>query len=148
GAQREQALVVVEAPGPATARAGVRRRPGRRARAAAVRAADLLGHVDRGGDAVHRVLEGQVQLRLHVGPALGPALGRAVAPAAEEGPEDVAKVPHVLHAEGAAAGRAEAADGAVGPDVVVLLALVGVTEDVVGSADLLEALLGPGVGVG
>ena len=128
--------------------------PGAAPEPAAVRTAHLLGHVDRRRDAVHRVLEGQVQRRLHVGTALGAALRRARAPAAttEETPEEVAQVAHVLHAEGAATGTAghaaEAADRPVGADLVVLLALLGVTEDVVGGADLLEALLRSGVGVG
>src|SRR5208283_2629725 len=39
-------------------------------------------------------------------------------------------------------------NGAVLADLVVLLALLGVTEDVVGRADLLEALLRAGVGIG
>ena len=152
-AEGEQALVVVEAPRPAAARAGVRRGARCGAAAAAVRAPDLLGHVDRRRDAVHRVLEGQVQLRLHVGPALGPTLGRArpAGAPAEEATEEVAEVAHVVHAEGAAAAArhaAEAADRPAGADLVVLLALVGVADHVVGGADLLEALLRAGVGVG
>ena len=98
---------------------------------------------------MHRVLEGQVQLRLHVGAPLGPAGSRRPAAAAEEAPEEVAQVAHVLHAERAAARRAEAtAHRAVPADLVVLLALLGVAEHVVGRADLLEALLRSRVGVG
>ena len=44
-------------------------------------------------------------------------------------------------------GAAEAADRPVRADLVVLLALVGVADDVVGGADLLEALLRARVGV-
>ena len=152
-AEGEQPLVVVEAPRPPATRAGVRRRARRRTAAAAVRAAHLLGHVDRRRDAVHRVLERQVELRLHVGAALRPALGRArpAAASTEETPEEVAQVAHVLHAEGATAtatgDATEAADRPAGADLVVLLALLGVADDVVGGADLLEALLRAGVGV-
>src|SRR6202000_1407185 len=96
----------------------------------------------------HRVLEGQVQRRLHVGAALRPALGARAAAAPEQAPEEVAQVAHVLHAERAAPRRAEAADGARRAPLVVLLALLGVAQHVVGRAALLEALLGARVGVG
>ena len=94
-----------------------------------------------------------MELRLHVGAALRPALGRARPTAAttEDAAEEIAQVAQVLHAEGAAAptagNAAEAADRPVRADLVVLLALVGVADDVVGGTDLLEALLRARVGI-
>ena len=90
-------------------------------------------------------------------PALGPAARPpSAAPAAEQPAEEVAEVAQVVDPEGAAAGTRRRrspppkppAAGPEAADLVVLLALVGVTEDVVGGGDLLEALLGAGVGVG
>ena len=134
--------------------------PGRRPRAAAGVAAGVGGEVDRGGDPVDGVLEGEVELGLDVVAPLGAGAGHvAVAPVApaEQAAEDVAEVADVLHPEAAAAGPAEAAGEptgagaghrAHGPDLVVLLAGLGVVEDVVGGGDLLEGLLLAGVGVG
>ena len=112
----------------------------------------VLGHVDRGGDPVHGIGERQVQCGFHVGAARGsPCGGRRPSPVAEQAAEEVAQVAHVLHPEGAAAGRAGAEASGYRPvlaDLVVLLALLGITEDVVRRADLLEAVLGARVGVG
>jgi hypothetical protein len=84
-------------------------------------------------------------------PRWGPRWWSRPSPVAEQAAEEVAQVAHVLHAEGPAAGRAAAAEAAghrtVLADLVVLLALVGVAEHVVGRADLLEALLRARVGV-
>ena len=113
------------------------------------------GHL-RAGD---RLVEGDRDLRLEVGAALGarasaaaPGRRRRRAPPNEVG-EDVA------HRGGVEVEVAEAAEAAAGPAAgregaaaaVVLLALLGVAEHVVGLGDLLEALLGllvAGVAVG
>ncbi len=81
-------------------------------------------------------------------PRSGASLGPGAA-TAEETTEEVAQIPHVLHAEGTATGPAEArADRTVTADLVVLLALLGIPQYVVGRADLLEALLRSWVGIG
>src|SRR5690606_23876368 len=111
------------------------------------------------GDAGHGIGEVEVQFGLEVGPPLGPGTpGAATAPPPAEqvaqhvadppaGPREVAGV----EGEGAAAGPAESTGaarpaesthGPHGPGFVVLLALIGVTYDLVGRGDLLEALLG------
>src|SRR5580693_4980641 len=87
----------------------------------------------------------------HVGAALGTTRGGGrPPPVAEQAAEEVAQVAHVLDAEGPAAGRAGAEASGYRPVlayVVVLLALLGVTEDVVRRADLLEAVFGARIGV-
>jgi hypothetical protein len=76
----------------------------------------------------------------------GAALGRAPA---EQVRQDVAEVAGVEAAEAALARAGAGARASAGAEedaaAVVLLALVGVAQDVVGRLDLLEALLGRGV---
>src|SRR5690606_33153011 len=130
--------------------AGARRRARPRAGAGARRARRLARQVDGGRDAAGGVLERQVQLGLEVAPPVGagaPAGPRARAGAAEQATEDVAEVAQVLEPEaagpcaGAPAGET-CAHGPEAADLVVLLALLGVADHVVGGRDLLEALLG------
>ncbi len=159
-AQREEALIVLEGARAAALGAGHGLGPGSRPRPVARMAAHVGRHVDRCGDALDGVLEGEVQLCFHVDAALGAGSGSSAAgaagatPAASEQPtEDVAQVADVVDTEGGAAPTAEAAGeatghGAHGPDLVVLLASVGITEDVVGGADLFERLLVARVGIG
>ena len=105
GGEREQPLVVVEgAAAPQRSQVWVEV-PGAAPLPLQVWQRRVLGHVDRGGDAAHGVLEGQVHLGLDVGAPLGPGpRRRPPATAPEEAAEQVAQVAHVLHPEGAAAG--------------------------------------------
>jgi hypothetical protein len=88
---------------------------------------------------VHRLVEAEANLGLEVAALLD---SRALLPAAtEERGEDVAEI----GSEAAArepAGKAPGAEAAEAAARVVLLALLGVRERVVGLLDLLEALLG------
>src|SRR5207247_4316028 len=95
-------------------------------------------------DGLRRVVEPQGAARLHVGAAAGrltrAATSEPVAEASEE-VGDVAEV-EVEPAGPAAAPTGKSARTPVGrAEGVVLLALLGVGEDVVGALDLLEALL-------
>src|SRR5690606_33564121 len=111
----------------------------------------------RGRRAAGGVVEGHGQGGLDVGPAPGSGARRlraaaTLATAAEQVADQVRQV-RALEAgpTGSEPARtAEAgADGAHAADLVVLLALVGVADHLVGGRDLLEALLGDGVvGVG
>ena len=157
-AEGEQPLVVLRAPRAAAARAGrgsgARGRPRARGRCGTARRWSRLTVVVT---PLHGVVEGEVQLGLEVGAPLGarrrrrragraaerarrtgrpgrrgPPPGRSPPPGPPKPPPPPPKPP------------------AMGPrraDLVVLLALVGVAEDVVGRRDLLEALLVTRVGV-
>src|SRR5690606_14239421 len=100
--EAEEALVVVEHAAAAALRAGVGRRSGTGSAAVARRARRLAREVDRGRQALHRVLEVEVELGLEVlapvgtGAPAGPACGSAPTPAAEQAAEHVADVAHVL----------------------------------------------------
>ena len=91
--------------------------------------------------ALERVLEGEVDDRLDVGAAHPGRLSPAApaAPGAEDPAEDVAEIADVEVAEVEVA--ASEARRAVGAEGVVLLALVGVGQEVVGRLDVLEPLL-------
>ena len=141
-----------------TVGAGARRGAG----PAAGVAGRLGGDVDGGGEAVDGVEERQVQAGLEVLAPLdarGAAGARPAGPAgpvapAEDVAEQVAEVvdPEAAAGSGAAGRAAHAGEGVAGraqaADLVVLLALGRVAEHVVGGRDLLEPVLGPGVGVG
>src|SRR5262249_17884766 len=126
-------------------RADLRRRAGLRAGAAALaaRRLDLDRHLHL--DALERVLEGEAHRGLDVGAALPgrlprPARAATAAAPAEEPAAEVAEVAEVEVGEARAAGPAGDAAVRRAPGVV-LLALLGVGEDVVGALDLLEVLL-------
>ena len=136
-------------PAALAARADLRRGARLRARAVARRAGRRRGHRERDLRAVDRLLEGDRDLGLEVAAALGPRRPRATAGrrhaaagrAAEQVGQDVAEAarskPRPKPPAPPGPPAAERAGAAV-----VLLALVGVAEDVVGLPDLLEALLG------
>ncbi len=163
-AEAEQPLVVVEHPPAPTGRTGGGGGAGPGARAVTGLARGVTREVDRRGDTADGILEGQVQLGLEVSTALRPGSARArTAPppptAVEEAAEQVAQVAdvaQVVGGEGGATGTAEPAARAAEParhraesaDLVVLLALLGVTHHVVGGRHLLEPLLGRRVLVG
>src|SRR6185295_3923875 len=134
-ADREEALALgVDTPATASG-ADDRRGAGLSPAAVAGRTGRLLRDRDDDLDPLHRLLERQPRLGLQV----PPANGRLVAAPAtsEEGGEDVAQVRG--EASAAKAPRSEAREHAAG---VVLLALLGVGQRVVGLLNLLEALLG------
>src|SRR5262249_39815426 len=121
------------------------------------RARRLGGDVHGRGDAMHRVEEVEVQLGLEVVTTLWPrwCAPALATPATEQVAEDVAEAAHVAEvlepdvlvaARARSAEPAEAARSDAGRDhlanLVVLLALLRVTEDVVGCGYLLEALFG------
>ena len=118
-------------------------RSGLATRAAALAAGGLGLDRDLGLDSAQRVLEGEVDLGLEVGATAGPlarlTAAEDVAEASEE-VRDVAEVEVEVPAAAAAAGKSGAPVGRA--EGVVLLALLGVREHVVGALDLLEALLG------
>src|SRR5690606_14574158 len=149
--EAEEALVLVEDAAPAALRAGTRRRAGPGPAAVAGRAGGLAGEVDRGGDALDRVVEVEVQLGFEVLAAVGPgAARRARRPpptAAEQTAEEIAEIldPEACGARTGAGATRPAEHAAGGPEpanLVVLLALLGVADHVVGGGHLLEALLG------
>src|SRR5476649_1906901 len=81
------------------------------------------------------------------------ALGALTSRAAKEPAEDVAQVAEVARAEVETTRARPVSSEACGSgtettNLVVLLALLGVTEDVVGTRDLFELLLGTGIRVG
>ena len=92
---------------------------------------------------------------MEVGLDVVATLGLApTSPTTEETAEEVTEVAHVLHAEGLAATTGEATRSAEPcscrahlADLVVLLALLGIAQDLIGRGDLLEAILRTGVGV-
>src|SRR5918996_3119882 len=166
--EAEETLVVVEHAPTAAAGAGVGGRAGTGTRPPAGRAGRLAREVNGRGQPADGVLERQVQLGLEVLTPMGAgaarragagAAGSTATGAPEQPAQHVAQVTEVLEPEPArsparatrtlaaehAAHRAELAD------LVVLLAPLGVADDVVGGRDLLEAFLGSlvaGVGVG
>ena len=147
--EREEAVRVGGDAAAAALRADDRRRPGLGARAAARVARGLHLGAHRHLDALQRVLERDVHLGLEVGAALG--LGRALPAeaaaraAAEEAAEEIAEV-EVLELRSATA--AEGPAPVRRPELVVLRALLGIGEHVVGALDLLELrLVAAAVGV-
>ena len=143
---REQALALGLDAAALAARADLGRRARLGAGAVAGRAALRGRDGERDLRALDRLLEGDRDLGLEVAAALGAGAARAGAPraaaaaaAAEEVGEDVARSePASKPPAPPPPGPPPANDAAA----VVLLALVGVAEDVVGRRDLLEALLG------
>ena len=93
-----------------------------------------------------RLLERQGQSGLEVGAAAG-SVTAPTAALAEEPAEEVAQVELSSHATGGteSSGSPEAAHRAPGPYLVILTALVLVTDHAVGGRDLLEPGLGDGV---
>src|SRR5690242_3878948 len=170
----EGTLVACDHADAAALRAALGRGSGLRTRAAARRAHGLRGEADGRRDALHRLEEVEVQLGLEVltAPRPGGRVATAATPgsAPEQVAEEVAEPANVLEVdrlaravraratgvEAEAAATTEPAGAAdAGRDhltnVVVLLALRGVAEHVVGARHLLEALLRgrvPGVRVG
>ena len=118
--------------------------PGRAPVPRQVRAGGVRGDRDGHLRALDRLLERQRDRRLEVAAALGRRLGAHAAAAAAAGVEDArqdvrerAEVGPGRAAAGAAAAAAERAGAAEdGAAAVVLLALLGVAEDVVGLGDL------------
>ena len=161
---REEPLALGLDPAPAALRAHARRRPRLRAGPATggtrLRRRDAQRHLR----AVDRLLERDRDRRLQVLAALRPrparrlrtrtrtaatARGTALA-APEDVVEDVLEPAEVARGEPAAGAAATGAAGpaaahAEDPAAVVLLALVGIADQVVGRLDLLEALLGRGI---
>src|SRR5581483_7544753 len=90
---------------------------------------------------VGHVLQGDLQGGLEVAPALRPAAEAGPEDGAEYAPHVEAHVAEVRPAEDVLLGVALVEPGV--PELVVGLPLLGVAEDRVGLADLLEALLGP-----
>ena len=117
-------------------------------------AGGLAGQVDRGRDALEGLVEGEVELSLQVVAPLRAGRPRGAPPAAEQAPEEITQVaqvpdPEVEPARTSATRTGEGVGaGTEGADLVVLLALGRVPEHVVGGRDVLEAILGSGVGVG
>jgi hypothetical protein len=107
------------------------------------------GDRDRDLGAGQRLLEGQRDGGLEVLAALrrGLGAGAAVGGRVEDVAEDVAPAAGRGAATAAGAAPEGIAAGEDGAAAVVLLALLGVAEDVVGLRDLLKALFGAGVGV-
>src|SRR5947209_6257039 len=149
---REHPLALGLHAAPLAAGADLGRRAGLGAGSVAGGAGRLGGHGDRDLGPVDRLLEGDRDLGLQVAAALGGplALGAPAARAPEQVGQDVAKGRGV---ESAAAKPAagERPAGERPRAAVVLLALLGVAEHVVGLGDLLEArlrLLIAGVAIG
>src|SRR4051794_3695750 len=130
-------------------RADLRRgsRPGAGAAARRARRVGRDGHRHLG--ALDRLLERQRDGRLQILAALGDRLGARGAPAAgvEDARQDVRERAEVRGAARRAARAAPAERIGAGEHAaaVVLLALLGIAQDVVGLGDLLEAVLGSGV---
>ena len=107
----------------------------------------MTGEIDRSGDTVDGVTEVEVQDGFDVFTALR-AGAAASATVAEESAENIAEVTKVRlglapgGATEAGCGRSQATN------LVIFLALGGVTEHVVGDRDGFELLFTPGVGVG
>src|SRR5690606_22077318 len=140
---------VVDDTAPATHLAGRGCRARAGADAVARRALGIAREMERGGDALHGVLEVEREVGAQIGAAAraDTAAPTAAAPAehlaAQVGP--VAAL-HVADVEREPAGAsARTAERTHPADLVVLLALGLVAEHVVGGRDLLEALLGGGV---
>src|SRR6266508_5920341 len=155
-AEREVALVLVEHASAVTRRAPAGGRAGLCPRPVTGRAGHVAGEVDGRGDAVRRVLEGQVQLGFEIAATLRsrPAI---CARAAAGGPGEHARehVPDVAGVEAEPTGSGRTAEHATHrahrPDLVVLLALRRIADHVVRGRYLLEPLLRSavvGVGVG
>src|SRR5204862_5203633 len=134
-ADREEALALTDDAAPAALRARDRSRAGVGARAAARLARPLLRHRDRYLGPGHRLVERDLDLRFEIAPARRLLLGTAPA---EEAREDVSEVRGEAAAPAEAAPATEAREHPAG---VVLLALLGIGQRVVGLLDLLEPLL-------
>ena len=101
------------------------------------------GELDLLLDAANSFLEGDPQVVAKVDAGRGVAAPGAALGAAEEGVEDVAEV-----AEAGAAAEALGVTAQPGlPEHVVRLAALRIGQDLVGLVDLLEASVGPGLGV-
>src|SRR5690606_23006136 len=138
---REHALALGLDPAAVALRADLRAGARLGARAATGRARLRGGQAQRHLRAVYRLLEAERDLGLDVGAALGTGAASGAAPAAgpaEQVGEDVRQRPEVAEAAGEPARLAAGEHAAA----VVLLALLGVADQVVGGLDLLEALLG------
>src|SRR5919109_2201160 len=141
--EREEALVLGGDAAAAAHRADRGRRPRLGAPPAAGRARPFELHGDLRGEPLEGVLEGQVDGDADVGAALRvrPSPRRPPAAHAPEDPAEeivqIAEVPAPLEASAARRAREHAR-----AELIVLLALLGIREDVVGPLDLLEALLG------
>src|SRR5207253_2533664 len=144
---------------PLALRAHLRARARLGARAATRRAGRGRRHAERHLRALHGLVEADRDRRFQVATALGTRTLRAARPTAARAaaPEQVGQ--DVLEPAEVGCGEAARAAGAAGagaahaedPAAVVLLALLGIADDVVGRLDLLEALLGArvvGVAVG
>src|ERR1700730_16243062 len=116
---RERALVPGDHADTATLGARFRHRAGLRSRAATRRAHRVGGEAHRRGDAVHRLEEVEVQLRLEVETAPRPARSVATCPparaAAEQVAEQVAEATDVLEVDRLAASRATGSPEAAEP---------------------------------
>src|SRR5262249_1630116 len=149
---RKQALALGLDPAALALGADSRRRPRLGAGAAARRAHLARRHRDRHLRAPHRLVEADRHFGLAVPPALGPLA--PAAPLAGSATEQVAEQVGDVEVRREATARLAGAATATHPEqaaAVVLLALVGVAQHVVGRRDLLEALLGlrvPRVAVG
>src|SRR5262249_28317507 len=151
---RKQALALGSAPAALALGADSRRRPRLGAGAAARRAHLARRHRDRHLRAPHRLVEADRHFGLDVPAALGPRPLGAPATLAGSATEQVAEQVGDVEVRREATARLAGAATATHPEqaaAVVLLALVGVAQHVVGRRDLLEALLGlrvPRVAVG
>src|SRR5437879_7512987 len=107
----------------------------------ALRARGLQRDGNLGLDPLERILEREVDLDLEIAAPLGARLRSSPAAVAEEASEEIAEVVDVEVAEVDVAAL-RASPPIRGAEGVVLLALLGIRENVVGALDLLEALLG------
>ncbi len=114
-----------------------------RSRSLARRARRLEADRNRRLHAAQRVLEGEIELDLHVlaAPAALRLRPHAATPAAEDPAEQVAEIAELAEVERERTARPELGTAARGAPGVVLLALLRVGEDVVGGLHLLEHLL-------
>ncbi len=111
------------------------------------RAGRMHGHLERHLSARDGLVEGDRDLRFEVRPAFGAWLGADAAPAGRAAEEVREDVPHrgpveVEVAKAPEPSRGTCAGGEGTAAAVVLLALLGVPEHVMGLGDLLEARLG------
>ncbi len=150
-AEGEEALVVVEHAASVAVGTDPRRGAWRGARPLAVGARHLAHQVHRRGDALDAVEELEVQVGLEVGATLGPTAERAARAVARAPRRDRTGCPAGRRCRGVEARAAPATAAGPGPgarhrthrpDLVVLLASLGVTDHVVGRGDRLELLLG------
>src|SRR5690606_17701220 len=126
-----------------------------------MRASRLAPDLEGGGDAVKGFLEGDREVGGGVGAAQRPGASPGAAPPSEQvaetahTPEEVGQIldPDLLAPKASAPSIApgEGARGGQTPDLVVLLALLGIRQDGLGRGDVPETVVGGGftrVGVG